>query len=58
MKDMNRSRGKRPKTFEEELRDFMKESDARQKEIMCRRNENVRRKRRNSRYPAYRMEGT
>lgn len=56
MKYMNRNRDKRPKTFEDRLRDFMKESDARQKEATRRSNKNVRRKRKG--LPVHRLEGT
>lgn len=56
MKRMNQNRTKRPKTFEDKLRDFMKESDAKQKEVTRRSNKNVRRGRRKP--PARRMEDT
>lgn len=56
MKCMNRNRDKRTKTFEDKLRDFMRESDAKQKEVTRRSNQNVRRGRRKP--PARRMEDT
>ena len=57
IKRMKQNSGKRPKTFEDKLRDFMKESDAKQRDIYLRNNKNdVRRKRKE--FPAHRMEGT
>lgn len=56
MECMNRNRDKRPKTFEDKLRDFMKESDAKQKDIIRRNNKNAHRKRKE--LSAHRLEET
>lgn len=44
-KMMNKNKERRPTNFEKMLRDFMKESDANQKEIMRRNNQNASAKR-------------
>ncbi len=56
IRKMKQTSGKRPKTFNDKLSTFMRESDTKQEDIYHRNNKNVRRKRKE--FFAHRTEDT